>query len=138
MVHIITNMVNSSYTNTRPGVISVCNVDKECKTPLSVWIESRQNLVIGAMGTRAKQRASQENLALEFTYGVIDKCILRALRGLDSLILTPGSMVNRIFDRVDAYCSESGNEIAVIPMNNSNHNPEPGLIVEGNKESLIN
>jgi cobalt/nickel transport system ATP-binding protein len=53
-------------------------------------------------------------MALEFTYGVIDKCILRALRGQDSLILTNGSMVGRVSDRVAAYCAESGNAIRVV------------------------
>ena len=67
------------------------------------------------MGTRAKQRAKEEKLALEFTYGVIDKCILKALRGQDSLILTTSGMVDRVEVRVDSYCKESGNKITVIP-----------------------
>ena len=116
MFHIIRNLVTSSGNHIQPGIISVCNVDEESETPISAWIESRQNLAIGAMGTRAKHRASQEKLTLEFTYGVIDKCILRALRGEDSLILTPGSMVDRVISRVDAYCRESGNTIAVVPV----------------------
>jgi cobalt/nickel transport system ATP-binding protein len=66
------------------------------------------------MGTRAKQCAATEEIGLEFTYGVIDKCILRALRGKDSLILTTGSMVPRVADRVDGYCKESGNTVRVV------------------------
>ncbi len=55
------------------------------------------------MGTRAKQRAENERIRLDFTYGVIDKCILKALLGEDSLIMTTESMVNRVYQRVDAY-----------------------------------
>ena len=83
--------------------------------------ESPPGPLVGAMGTRAKQCAAQEQLALEFTYGVIDKCILRALRGQDSLILTTGSMVSRVAVRVEAYCRESGNTISVISLNTTNH-----------------
>jgi cobalt/nickel transport system ATP-binding protein len=60
------------------------------------------------MGTRAKQRAENEQISLDFTYGVIDKCILKALLGEESLILTTESMVNRVYQRVDAYGRESG------------------------------
>jgi cobalt/nickel transport system ATP-binding protein len=119
MFHIIQNLLSSSCSHPLPGIISVCNVDEECTMPLSTWVESRQNLAIGAMGTRAKQRAIQEQLTPEFTYGVIDKCILRALRGHDSLILTTGSMTDRVVTRVNAYCRESGNSIDVIPMNDA-------------------
>ena len=54
-------------------------------------------------------------IRLDFTYGVIDKCILKALLGEDSLILTTESMVNRVYQRVDAYGQESGISIPVKP-----------------------
>ena len=60
------------------------------------------------MGTRAKQYAENSQIPLDFTYGVIDKCILKALLGEDSLILTTESMVKRVYQRVDAYGRESG------------------------------
>ncbi|MDD1728036.1 MAG: ATP-binding cassette domain-containing protein [Methanospirillum sp.] len=119
MIHIIENLVIHSGATPKPGTISVCDVDIECYPPLLEWIASRQNLSIGAMGTRAKQRASQEQLTLEFTYGVIDKCILRALRGQDSLILTTSSMADRVIRRVEAYGRESGTSITVTPLNSS-------------------
>ena len=65
------------------------------------------------MGTRAKQRASDHHIPLEFTYGVIDKCILKALLGEDSLILTTESMVQRVFNRVEKFCQENGLSIPV-------------------------
>ena len=75
------------------------------------------------MGTRAKQCAATEQIALEFTYGVIDKCILRALQGKDSLVLTTGSMVSRVGVRVEAYGKESGNTIRVAILDSANPSP---------------
>ena len=65
------------------------------------------------MGTRAKQRASEDGLSLDFSYGVIDKCILKALNGKSSLILTVGGMVQQVERRVTAFREESGAEIPV-------------------------
>jgi cobalt/nickel transport system ATP-binding protein len=65
------------------------------------------------MGTRAKQHAENSRICLDFTYGVIDKCILKALLGEDTLIMTTDSMVKRVNQRVDAYCRESGTRITV-------------------------
>jgi cobalt/nickel transport system ATP-binding protein len=126
MIHIIENLLNRPGSTSSRGTISVCDVDLACDIPLAAWISSRQNLAVGAMGTRAKERASQEQLTLEFTYGVIDKCILRALRGQDSLILTTSSMAGRVVTRVEQYCRESGNTISVIPLNPANQPPQRG------------
>ncbi len=114
MIHIIENQVHGSRSSPAPGTISVCNVDEGETSSLTAWVKARPDLVVGAMGTRAKQCAGKEQLALEFTYGVIDKCILRALRGQDSLILTTSSMAGRVAVRVEAYCKESGNTISVV------------------------
>jgi cobalt/nickel transport system ATP-binding protein len=114
MVRIIENQMSRPYTHPAPGTISVCNVDTWETSALPAWVNARPGLAVGAMGTRAKQCAATESMALEFTYGVIDKCILRALRGQDSLILTNGSMVGRVSDRVAAYCADSGNAISVM------------------------
>ncbi|MGA2122630.1 MAG: ATP-binding cassette domain-containing protein [Methanoregula sp.] len=130
MIHIIENLLHGSCRNPAPGTISVCNVDEEATSSLSAWVKTRPGLAVGAMGTRAKQRASQEQLTLEFTYGVIDKCILRALRGQDSLILTTGSMVGRVAVRVEAYCRESGNIISVVSMSTAEQPPVTGLMDE--------
>jgi cobalt/nickel transport system ATP-binding protein len=80
------------------------------------WLSLQQDISIGAMGTRAKQHAENSRIALDFTYGVIDKCILKALLGGDSLILTTESMVRRVSQRVDAYGQESGIIIPVQPL----------------------
>lgn len=128
MVHIIESQHQGPGQTPQPGTISVFNVDKGEISALASWTDARPGLVVGAMGTRAKQGAAQEQIALEFTYGVIDKCILRALRGQDSLILTTAGMVSRIAVRVKAYCKESGNTISVVSLNVTNPSPAPGYM----------
>lgn len=118
MVHIIESQAHGSSSHPAPGTITVCNVDTIGAGAVPLWVQSRPGIAVGAMGTRAKQCAATEQVALEFTYGVIDKCILRALRGKDSLILTTGSMVGRVSERVEAYGKESGNTIAVVLLQN--------------------
>ncbi len=114
MVHIIESQARGSSSHPAPGTITVCNVDTIAEGSIPEWVQARPGIAVGAMGTRAKQCAATGQVTLEFTYGVIDKCILRALRGKDSLILTTGSMVGRVGERVEAYGKESGNTISVI------------------------
>mgnify|MGYP001236537677 FL=1 len=128
MINIFENLLHSPVNNNRMGTISVFNVDEEETASLFMWVKARPNIAVGAMGTRAKQCAAKEQLTLEFTYGVIDKCILRALRGQDSLILTTNSMAGLVVKRVNAYCTESGNSIRAIPRNTTKQPPEPDLL----------
>src|SRR5512137_1850831 len=114
MVHIIESQARGPCGHPAPGTITVCDVDTLASGAIPPWVQARPGIAVGAMGTRAKQCAATEQVALEFTYGVIDKCILRALRGKDSLILTTGSMVGRVAERVEAYGKESGNTIRVV------------------------
>lgn len=101
----------------KPGTIAICNIDNDSGNLLSQWCSQHPVSAIGAMGTRAKQYSENSHIPLDFTYGVIDKCILKALNGEDSLILTVDSMVGRISQRVDAYCRESGTRIVVTQIN---------------------
>jgi len=133
MVHVIESHIHGSCSHAAPGTITVCNVDETETSGIPPWVKARPGIVVGAMGTRAKQFAAQEQIALEFTYGVIDKCILRALRGHDSLILTTGSMVGRVAARVEAYCSESGNSIGVAGLDTAHPPPVPGQNGDGGK-----
>jgi len=127
MIHIIEQIHQDVCVHPAPGIISVCNVDEAEPSSISAWVNARLGLAVGAMGTRAKQCAALEGLALEFTYGVIDKCILRALGGQDSLILTSSSMAGRVVTRVEAYCLESGATITVLPWSMTNLAPEADL-----------
>jgi cobalt/nickel transport system ATP-binding protein len=98
------------------GTITVCDVDATGSDEITAWIADHPGFRRGAMGTRAKTLAERKSIALDFTYGVIDKGILWALVGEYSVLLTPASMVPHVYRRVDTYCRESGNTIAVIPM----------------------
>jgi cobalt/nickel transport system ATP-binding protein len=108
------------------GTITVCDVDTTGTDKIRAWIADHPGVRRGAMGTRAKNLAECESISLDFTYGVIDKGILRALVGECSVLLTPASMVPHVFRRVDTYCRESGNTIAVILMNTTNQPPVTG------------
>ena len=95
------------------GIIHVCDVDVTGKETLAAWLSAHDGISIGAMGTRAKQRAATEGLPLDFSSGVIDKCILKALNGRSSLILTVGGMVAQVERRVAGFREESGAAIEV-------------------------
>jgi cobalt/nickel transport system ATP-binding protein len=113
MMHCIETMFEKTARHTQPGTITICNVDRDSRESLSIWLSSRLGIPVGAMGTSAKQQAEISQIHLDFTYGVIDKCILKALLGEDTLIMTTDSMVQRVNQRVDAYCREGGIRITV-------------------------
>jgi len=113
IMQIIETLFQKTWCHARPGTITVCNVDQDNEESLMEWISTRTKISVGAMGTRAKQRAENRQIRLDFTYGVIDKCILKALLGEDSLILTTGSMVDRVHTRVGDYGKERGIHITV-------------------------
>jgi cobalt/nickel transport system ATP-binding protein len=113
MMHCIEPLFQNSRDQSRHGNITVYNVDSKNEQLLHKWLSVTPQIPIGAMGTRAKQCAENSKIPLDFTYGVIDKCILKALLGEDSLILTTGSMVKRVYQRVDTYGRESRIPIVV-------------------------
>jgi cobalt/nickel transport system ATP-binding protein len=113
MMQCIETAFRKNRGHSKPGAITLWNIDQPGHEPVPQWWTDHPSLAIGAMGTRAKQHAENAHISLDFTYGVIDKCILKALLGEDSLILTTESMVGRIYQRVDTYGNESGVRIAV-------------------------
>jgi cobalt/nickel transport system ATP-binding protein len=117
-----------------PGTITVCDVDATGTDEIKAWIADHPGIRRGAMGTRAKNLAERESIALDFTYGVIDKGILRALVGENSVLLTPASMVPHVFRRVETYCRESGNRIAVVPLNTPHPAPSCGGMKAGDQK----
>jgi cobalt/nickel transport system ATP-binding protein len=117
MMQCIETIVRNTRSPVKPGTITICNVDKANQQDVSGWFALRQKVSVGAMGTRAKQHAETSRIKLDFTYGVIDKCILKTLLGEDTLIITTDSMVERVTQRVDAYCQESGIRIMVNHLN---------------------
>jgi cobalt/nickel transport system ATP-binding protein len=113
MINIIEKTCHGVCSNTPSGAVTVCNVDVTGDGEVSAWVAAHRGTIIGAMGTRAKERALREKIPLDLTYGVIDKCILKALSGEDSLILTSEGMFQRVFDRIRSYSEESGFSIPV-------------------------
>ncbi len=107
MINVMDRAFRNKPCYTEPGNISLFNVDSPGDVDLHEWRASNQEVPVGGMGTRAKQCASDMMIPLDFTYGVIDKCILKALLGEDSLILITGSMVQRVHERVDEFCREN-------------------------------
>jgi len=122
MMQCIETIVRNTRSPVQPGTITICNVDKANQEDVSGWVSLHPKVSVGAMGTRAKQHAENCRIKLDFTYGVIDKCILKTLLGEDTLIMTTESMVKRVTQRVDAYCQESGIRIMV---NHLGTVPEP-------------
>lgn len=96
------------------GTIHIADVDKIGPDEVKSILDEAYISYTGAMGTSAKVLAEQAGISLDFTYGVIDKCILKALTGKDSLIMTSGGMVDHSVKRIQAYCEESGSKIEVI------------------------
>ena len=123
MLNVIDRAFHNRPCYTEPGSITVCNVDTGSMDSYRVWLSGHPDLSIGAMGTRAKQRAKDHQIILDFTYGVIDKCILRAMLGEKSIILTTNSMVQRVFDRVNEFSRENG---VIIPLRLLDASPEQG------------
>ena len=121
MMHCIETLYEKSGSNKSHGMITIYNVDQDNRKYLFEWLAVHTGICTGAMGTRAKQCAENLKIHLDFTYGVIDKCILKALLGEDSLILTTESMVKRVYLRVDAYGIESG---VHIPLHQVTKEPE--------------
>ncbi|CVK34462.1 energy-coupling factor ABC transporter ATP-binding protein [Methanoculleus bourgensis] len=64
-----------------PGQIYLCNADLTGGDDIRALIRSGMVDRVGAMGTRAKEFVGRERILLDYTYGVIDKCILKAQRG---------------------------------------------------------
>lgn len=71
--------------------------------------------IVGGMGSVAKKQAEALGISLTYTHGVIDKCLLKAISGQNSLIITSGGMIKRVLSRVEGFNAESGNTIEVIP-----------------------
>ena len=98
------------------GKIYICNVDGPDLEGIKAILEKSHVSYTGAMGTNAKIMAEHARIPLDFTYGVIDKCILKALTSKNSLIITSGGMVDHSVKRIRAYCEESGAKIEVVKL----------------------
>ncbi|VVB68712.1 putative ABC transporter ATP-binding protein [uncultured archaeon] len=98
----------------RLGKIYIYGVDGKDATEVKVIRDRISPNYTGAMGTNAKVMAEQSGIPLDYTYGVIDKCILKALVGRRSLIMTSGGMVSHALRRIEEYSRESGQMIEAV------------------------
>jgi cobalt/nickel transport system ATP-binding protein len=93
------------------GKIYICNVDEAGEEEVVTMLEGIPVDFKGAMGTSAKVLAEKCGISIDFTYGVIDKCILKALIGKNTIIMTSGGMVDHTLQRIRDYSQESGAKI---------------------------
>ena len=98
------------------GKIYVCDVEHSDLARIKAFVNGKNVEHVGAMGTQAKMMARSEKMVLDFTYGVIDKCILKALNGQSALILTSGGMVAHALCRIRDYGRESGTMLEAVPL----------------------
>jgi len=104
------------------GKIYICNVDLADGKQILAMLEEIPACFRGAMGTSAKALAEKYGISIDFTYGVIDKCILKALLGKNSIIMTSGGMVDHTMQRIKDYGQESGTKIEAICLVQSTEN----------------
>jgi cobalt/nickel transport system ATP-binding protein len=98
------------------GKIYICNAD-ELEPERAAELARRVDAdCTGAMGTRAKLLAEEANLRLDFTYGAIDKCILKALSGRSCLIFVSRGMLELVQRRIEAYSQQSGTKINSVDL----------------------
>ncbi len=114
-VHLLENGMTGNLQCERCGSIFIVDADRLDDNELKEFVVNGRFEFTGAMGSFAKKKAETEGIDLNFTYGVIDKCLLKAISGHNSLIITTGGMVRRVMDRVDEFREESGRTINVIP-----------------------
>jgi len=113
----LTDMIKPDKATAGPhalGRIYICNVEDAHPGSIRSFLEEKGVDFVGAMGTGAKMMAQRMALALDFTYGVIDKSILKAMLGKSALIMTSGGMVEHTYRRIEEYCKDAGAEIEVI------------------------
>lgn len=107
---------SSRTSNGKPGKIYVWDVEFGAAGVREILSRGVVDYV-GAMGTRAKLMSEREGIYLDFSYGVIDKCILKALNGKSSLIITSGGMVDHAVRRIRSYVDEFGAGLDVETLN---------------------
>ena len=107
------------------GTIYLADAGETDAAALGAILSGRTVQHFGAMGSRAKLAAKEMHLTPDFTYGVIDKCLLAAMNGQSSLILTAGGMVPHTKKRIEGYVQESGTPIPLVTVRKATGNREP-------------
>jgi cobalt/nickel transport system ATP-binding protein len=114
LIHCLESQWDGAASVPECGCIYLWNVDSGSESSMKVRMEQEPTLFVGAMGSRAKEFAGQNDIPLDYTYGVIDKCLLRATGGENALILTSEGMVGRVESRVETFSHESGRQVTLV------------------------
>ncbi|MDU9376593.1 Vitamin B12 import ATP-binding protein BtuD [Methanocorpusculaceae archaeon Sp1] len=96
------------------GTVFVADTDVLTKDALDTLCAEHSSRRTGAMGTRAKRFCHDAGHSPDYTYGVVDKCLLAAMTGEDTLILTCGGMLDRVELRARLFAEESGISVPVM------------------------
>ena len=112
MTHLLEQAIGCRRTG-KIGQIFVADADQATGDDTREHISRHAISRVGAMGTVAKIFAERELIPLDFTYGVIDKALLRAVLGEHTLIITSGGMIGRVSRRVDEFSREHGVTITI-------------------------
>ncbi len=109
----MTRLIEGSFEGTA-GTIYLADTDALTPASLHSLLEMQTGRHTGAMGTRSKKLCYISEVVPEFTYGVIDKALLAAMIGEDTLILTCGGMLERVALRAKKFEEESGVLVSVV------------------------
>ncbi|MDR0981425.1 MAG: hypothetical protein LBL85_06635 [Methanocalculaceae archaeon] len=96
------------------GTVFLADTDVLTKELLAELCAEHPGRRTGAMGTRAKRFCHDGGYLPDYTYGVVDKCLLSAMTGEDTLILTCGGMLDRVELRARMFAEESGIVVPVV------------------------
>lgn len=96
------------------GTVFLADTDRLTREGLDELCAGCPGRRTGAMGTRAKRFCHDAGYLPDYTYGVVDKCLLSAMRGEDTLILTCGGMLDRVELRARLFAEESGIVVQVV------------------------
>ncbi|MBN1166726.1 MAG: ATP-binding cassette domain-containing protein [Methanospirillaceae archaeon] len=102
------------------GVIHIADCDAVPAGKFLSYLSIHTISAIGAMGNRAKTRLKEESLYPDFTYAVIDRCILQAMNGKNSLLLTSGGMLTSAHERIISFNNENNRHIRIISVPTEN------------------
>ncbi|HZD44102.1 MAG TPA: ATP-binding cassette domain-containing protein [Methanomicrobiales archaeon] len=102
--------------NGRRGTIYLSDADHDTVEAIRRMVTASDVRYIGAMGTRAKRLCEEAGIALDFTHDVIDRCLLKAILGQNTLIITSGGMLSRVHERASAFSRESLLPVPVEPV----------------------
>ena len=100
------------------GTIHVADIAEMTQERIASCMTGEEVQAVGAMGSQAKICARHWGITPDYTYAVIDKCILHAMNGRSSLILTSGGIVDRVIERVTTFNRENNRSIRVETLQN--------------------